>query len=51
MANVTMSRMTRLGGQSGVLDRFAVVDQPMLAKLRYNLTSDENLPDEEGTET
>ena len=51
MANVLMSRMTPFGGHFGVLDRFALVDQPILAELRYYLTSDENLPDEEGTET
>ena len=51
MANVTMSRTTRLAGQFGVLDRSGVAGQSILAELRYNLTSDDNLPDEEGTET
>ena len=51
MANMPMSRNSRSGGHFPVLDRFGVVAPSILAELRYNLTSAETFPDEEGTET
>ena len=46
-----MSRIPRHGTQESILDIFWEMPCANHARTQYNLTTDENLPDEEGTET